>query len=1374
MVSLINSNILLATRLDNTKNLEFKKLDYSQENILNRQSQYTQGQNTQASNVPLERSSKTSSEMNAEQLSQNAPRSIEKLLKYDSGKKSDIPEGNVQVSLISQGNEETKKKIICKHQYFVWLFHVLNLKAAITDKFKSATVEMSELESAIIINGKKGEARLLKDVITLETEQISLTEADEKLLVDESFQKHVETFVLQSKWHLVLDGDLSLTMFVKDYADNEISLQDFLLLILSFGNIESNPSESVEGSLQWVSHKDTCSPVQHYSIDAKESVSFVSSPQPPEDTSFSIINSDFCTWTLDVPEDRHHIMALNADPNGSVMTNPLIKEDNHDEKTLDQNSQASDSSSEIKKNLSKFTIICRHQFYVWLLDILDLKSAAMKKYKGLKMELKVDDTEVVISGKGDDAEKVKTLVLSQEEKIVLTDDEEDFLAESHVLQHMKSVVRKAGYCIDINNEWGEGFIVTEEGNHQTSFQELISLLLVKRYCQPFARASYQNKPEWRDFVDSIHSTHPLSRIIVDNKDVTLLTVSEGKDCTTILRNINEFVSLLGDSPPQPTVSTQDMMKLKEGNDSRPESQDSRNGSSQKDTSKQSLNVRQLAMKFEGKTLDQNDQEFKRAFMKQASADSKTVKEIKVNRAENILEKSPQKEMNKDDILNEPKVKVFPIQSEIKTSNFKRAPPEIYTFTVHHSSFSRLASSGERRSYRLMNDKTETGELFYRSKSLEEPLSTRVYSLTPQESACYSMFLQHDLDTLIETHKDFSAQLNYNTDSIEVKATSKEVVDSICEKMESLFKMIQFETQHVCFPGLEHFVETLDGLEFIESISTTCQCFVEFPDEVSLPQDKQLTRPDYRIVSLGTAMCNGFNLHLLIGNIKNSKPQLKVEFSPSKVSECSVKPQGTSSHLVLQFPACFSNQESQMEESFKNSISLVLQQAKYMHCASLMFSTAPLHDAESGLSFSRLAEIVLGQLLGTYKSKNLSFDVNNPDVYICEPGSVELFEAFKSILGKFNLSFGPPDQNSWERISLPDETKVTDYRQLKVKVKVEPQSHQVVDTRTLVCYPVPLNLDTSSCPILQEKFCSVPDLEQAVRKFQMNYPEGLSVGDSLQVSCLEGNREALLYACPEWSFDSEMAIHDALEACLLGSSDFEAVHIVPPGLHAQPKYPKKFLTHRVFQILDQLLLEKVIFRQRHIVLVVEDKLYRKAFEKELCKRFSNLDEEKNADVISIKRKGARNSYTEDTDMLRNKISSSLVSFGAISEENIKKAAAMLTDQLNHLISSTTVKLSLKKDATLLCESLIKQEQDWLVSIFLEKLFLEKTASEELPKKQKRKRKKSKGTDQKKCLPLVGSTLTIEGLSKRVVDEFKNRLTHKSITYDECGPDQHPQQ
>lgn len=61
-------------------------------------------------------------------------------------------------------------------------------------------------------------------------------------------------------------------------------------------------------------------------------------------------------------------------------------------------------------------------------------------------------------------------------------------------------------------------------------------------------------------------------------------------------------------------------------------------------------------------------------------------------------------------------------------------------------------------------------------------------------------------------------------------------------------------------------------------------------------------------------------------------------------------------------------------------------------------------------------------------------------------------------------------------------------------------------------------------------------------------------------------------------------------CTFSSTKYDDVHIIPPGFHVNPKYPKLFLAQKVFESLDILLKEKIEFRKKHIVFVIDDKEY----------------------------------------------------------------------------------------------------------------------------------------------------------------------------------------
>lgn len=71
------------------------------------------------------------------------------------------------------------------------------------------------------------------------------------------------------------------------------------------------------------------------------------------------------------------------------------------------------------------------------------------------------------------------------------------------------------------------------------------------------------------------------------------------------------------------------------------------------------------------------------------------------------------------------------------------------------------------------------------------------------------------------------------------------------------------------------------------------------------------------------------------------------------------------------------------------------------------------------------------------------------------------------------------------------------------------------------------------------------------------------------------------------------IKASLNNCIFASSEFDAVHIVLPGVHGTSKFPKNYLAQAVFKELDSLLQAKKVHRQTRIALIVQCPEYRQA-------------------------------------------------------------------------------------------------------------------------------------------------------------------------------------
>ncbi|XP_059176577.1 uncharacterized protein LOC131956170 [Physella acuta] len=245
---------------------------------------------------------------------------------------------------------------------------------------------------------------------------------------------------------------------------------------------------------------------------------------------------------------------------------------------------------------------------------------------------------------------------------------------------------------------------------------------------------------------------------------------------------------------------------------------------------------------------------------------------------------------------------------------------------------------------------------------------------------------------------------------------------------------------------------------------------------------------------------------------------------------------------------------------------------------------------------------------------------------------------------------------------------------------------------------------------------------------------------------------------------------SLRQCLRDSADYEAVHIVPPGVFGTSKFPKTFLVQTVFETLDELLFEENILKdQQKIVLVVDDKIYFEEFYKELQKRYQETEIQNNfsffekiKDLWNFEKKG-KDVFTSAsfTMSVKNNIPATPIIIWGPCEEKMSEAFSALNDELSHIMTKNAVLLQLNEEQITFLENLKSNLKELPVLITFTKSYNESDNYETCQSCTGRNRVMGQTNSSiVKCKHQpkveITATLKIQGLTDDKVKEYKHIL------------------
>ncbi|KAH9512495.1 hypothetical protein Btru_038617 [Bulinus truncatus] len=1148
----------------------------------------------------------------------------------------------VKSSFEKLGVKISQKKII------LWLLNLIHLNEAVAKIYRAITMDISEENCEILIEGPTDGIKLIQEIVMSDKNKISLTEEEENLLFDHNNKQRIEWKAKQGNWHAVLDGEI---IHVEVEDTDKMTLQRFTSEMLIRSGCVDMASSSYQQSTNLLTFNDNFYAAETRNIPSSASFTILSLPTSSQD-----------------PVDLLSI-----------------------DKVLNNDSKI-DSGGKTKRK--SFTVVCKHNFFAWLLQALDLESAVRKEFQELLLQINSLDSELHIIGFAEDAQKLKQLIMTLEGKISFTDEEEIFVSNVETLQYVEYIIQKSGLYVDLlKNE--NKIILKNKNGLEIDFEEFCTSLIIKKKCRPLPTTDYKDSQEWITFTLSLLHETPPGQIIVEGRNVFLYTVGIESDTVLLTSKINDFIDSIY------KIKTVVDEKQKESYSSE---------------RKQTISVQSLINKLDNLKNDDSVKVRNREFVEISQ------KPVKVS----VADKTSAEKLNE--------VSATPADEDrLKGPSVDQDSSEIYTFTTHNSTYTGSQSHcTERKCYKILKEDDKSFTHFTRSVSSENQPVADFYPLSPQEYKYCENFLQGQLNQLKSKH---NSDIKLSPHGIDVRCISHAILHKILAELKNLLGEIHIEDKLITYPGLLAFFETTYGETLIKKLSADYKCLLEIPDLKLFYSEDSCQNLDYKVLILHTVAYKGFNVHIAFGHISNIKVDMTVDFRINdEVTSCATEP---GKNVIIKLPLLKQHDES-VKESFKQALQLIIEQIAYLKCQSVAISTAHIHDEENTIYIDYLHEIL---------PKELKAPKSNCDIYIVGPCSKAVYDTFVTVWKSYQVRLEVPVQPSWDKICFPETYKCLDYRSLKIKVTVLSRSSDMngrllscEHRKTLWCYPVLQSLDVSDCSVLHESFCCQSSLEQEIKKFKNFCPKGLSVGDSFQIKSSVDYTDILLYCCPEWGFDSVMAIHDALETVLLHSSDFEHVYIIPPGLHVNPKYPKSFLAWKVFQLLDILLSsEKNVFLQKQIIFIIEDEEYKQAFELQLRKRYSKTKMDLSGGTQDTAKTCKDKSEHPHQCSLRNNTPKQLVSFWGASEETIKEAELFFIKHLDNLMKESEVTMKPDKLFIDRVENIISTMKDMPVSLLLEKTFKKTSGTHFMNWSPWRK---SKNHDEE----VKSATLYIQGLNK----------------------------
>lgn len=214
--------------------------------------------------------------------------------------------------------------------------------------------------------------------------------------------------------------------------------------------------------------------------------------------------------------------------------------------------------------------------------------------------------------------------------------------------------------------------------------------------------------------------------------------------------------------------------------------------------------------------------------------------------------------------------------------------EVKLLTVHGnnniiSSIVQKIEKSVRERSKIKKGSTEPCAHLQTGSIIKMELLRKSVKISEQNYNYSKMFLMDDLKKIQSNSSCESIDLTYN--NIQITGFQQNV-ESACGKVQNLISKINSHTKILAYPNLLTFIKSSEGYQVIDNISKKFKCLIEFPNinpktSPSLEAvQNETVRLDYRALLLQTARFEGFNIHLIQGNLGDMELSMVVEFSPS--------------------------------------------------------------------------------------------------------------------------------------------------------------------------------------------------------------------------------------------------------------------------------------------------------------------------------------------------------------------------------------------------------------------------------------------------------------------------------------------------------------
>ncbi|XP_055863886.1 uncharacterized protein LOC106053092 [Biomphalaria glabrata] len=545
--------------------------------------------------------------------------------------------------------------------------------------------------------------------------------------------------------------------------------------------------------------------------------------------------------------------------------------------------------------------------------------------------------------------------------------------------------------------------------------------------------------------------------------------------------------------------------------------------------------------------------------------------------------------------------------------------------------------------------------------------------------------------------------------------------SECECSSGKFKAV------INYPGLIPFLNSEEGNAILKKLLSKHNIPLDTGTHVQT-LDKV---PDYRALFICKVRIGSYQLHLVHGETQDANISKKIIFTPVQEGfECEVKDNGLATEVLITLPPyrALSEQDfredlNRLRKSFYKAVDYIFEIIKDSSLKDVAFSTSAIHGTEFPFPLDVISKCILE---ATQKDTELPYGLCN--IYIFESQASSVFEAFQYYLKRSGVYIEGPDVETWCRISFRGSHQYS-----PVKAKVEVRSNNPIKKRSvLYCYPVDPSLSASSSPVMNELMCFKSKLIKSIIHFKQTNEIGLLVGHCCKVKCFINKAPAVLFSMPPWGPECHKAIQDSFKACLTEAMKYNTIHIVPPGICT---YPKKYLAQTICKVLHQLLLERSNLKDKHVVLVVDNAEYRKAFQIELPKYFTSAAK-KGSSWVNI-----HNFQTTDE-------SNDAITVEGPSQKIVKSFEADLRDQLNHIMKKNCFERFLNSNLTTQFKAMFSGAQNLNVQLDIQEFYGEK---KEYPRAGNSS--PTHATDQSlQTSLLTGSKLQIKALKSQWIEDF----------------------